>query len=175
MCLLTFFSDAIMEHRQTQILQTLDKGECSLIPPPTCLSQSCGGGEQLSLHLFLSFPPSSSLPYHSPFFSFLSYLYSLSSFPPVAEEVNNPLIVCRIYACIADVLAFMAGPGGIRAGPAANLSWRTAFNLLEVQQRDKSRSSLVPRPRPASVTSIACVLQAMESWAGPGNEASQEA
>eukprot|EP00731_Ephydatia_muelleri_P020640 Em0013g367a len=51
---------------------------------------------------------------------------------PVAEQMDNTLIICRIYACIADMLGYMAGEGGgIRAGPAANLSWQTAFQLLE--------------------------------------------
>lgn len=50
----------------------------------------------------------------------------------VAEEATDPLVICRVYACIADTLAFMANEGGIRAGPAANLAWRTAFALLEV-------------------------------------------
>ena len=49
-----------------------------------------------------------------------------------AEEVNDPLVICRVYACIADMLAFMAKEGGIRGGPAANKAWRIAFTLLEV-------------------------------------------
>ena len=49
-----------------------------------------------------------------------------------AEEVNDPLVICRVYACIADTLAFMAKEGGIRGGPAANKAWRIAFTLLEV-------------------------------------------
>ncbi len=52
----------------------------------------------------------------------------------VAEEVcDQPLVVCRVYACIADMLSYMAGEAGIRAGPAANISWRYAFALLEVR------------------------------------------
>ena len=51
---------------------------------------------------------------------------------PVAGEMTDPLVVCRIYACIADMLAYIAGETGLRAGPAANMSWRTAFALLEV-------------------------------------------
>lgn len=50
----------------------------------------------------------------------------------MAQEVSSPLIVCRVYASIADLLGFMAGEGGIRAGPAANVAWRCAFALLEV-------------------------------------------
>lgn len=49
----------------------------------------------------------------------------------VQSVVDKPLIVCRIYACIADVLGYMAGEVGIRGGPAANTAWKTAFNLLE--------------------------------------------
>ena len=36
-----------------------------------------------------------------------------------------------MYACIADVLGMMAA-GGIRGGPAANISFKKAFALLEV-------------------------------------------
>ena len=54
-----------------------------------------------------------------------------------AEEVNDPLVICRVYACIADMLAFMAKEGGIRAGPAANKAWRIAFILLEVHKCTK--------------------------------------
>ena len=47
--------------------------------------------------------------------------------------MDDPLVISRVYACIADVLGFMVGEGGgIRAGPAANLAWRNAFTLLEV-------------------------------------------
>ena len=53
----------------------------------------------------------------------------------VAEGMTNQLIICRIYACIADMLGYMAGSGGgIRGGPAGNLSWKGAFNLLEVSE-----------------------------------------
>lgn len=55
--------------------------------------------------------------------------------PAVVEEVDDPITICRIYACIADVLGFMAQEGGIRGGPASNVSWRTAFSLLEVRCR----------------------------------------
>ena len=48
---------------------------------------------------------------------------------------KQPLVVCRVYACIADMLSYMAGEAGIRAGPAANISWRYAFSLLEVRQK----------------------------------------
>jgi len=49
----------------------------------------------------------------------------------VACRTDNPLRLCRIYACIADVLGMMAA-GGIRGGPAANISFKKAFALLEV-------------------------------------------
>ena len=52
--------------------------------------------------------------------------------PSVVEEVlDKPLVICRVYACIADILGYMAGEVGIRGGPAANIAWRMAFNLLE--------------------------------------------
>lgn len=50
---------------------------------------------------------------------------------------QNPLIVCRVYACIADMLGYMAGEAGIRAGPAANVSWEMAFALLEVMSETR--------------------------------------
>ena len=49
----------------------------------------------------------------------------------VACRTDNPLRLCRVYACIADVLGMMAA-GGIRGGPAANISFKKAFALLEV-------------------------------------------
>lgn len=49
----------------------------------------------------------------------------------MACRTDNPLRLCRIYACIADVLGMMAA-GGIRGGPAANISFKKAFALLEV-------------------------------------------
>ena len=49
----------------------------------------------------------------------------------MACHTDNPLRLCRIYACIADVLGMMAA-GGIRGGPAANISFKKAFALLEV-------------------------------------------
>lgn len=56
----------------------------------------------------------------------------LETLDRVAEGMTNQLIICRIYACIADMLGYMAGSGGgIRGGPAGNLSWKGAFNLLE--------------------------------------------
>lgn len=49
----------------------------------------------------------------------------------MACRTDNPLRLCRMYACIADVLGMMAA-GGIRGGPAANISFKKAFALLEV-------------------------------------------
>ncbi|CAI7999674.1 L-fucose kinase [Geodia barretti] len=49
----------------------------------------------------------------------------------VEEVLDKPLVICRTYACIADILGYMAGEVGIRGGPAANIAWRMAFNLLE--------------------------------------------
>ena len=66
----------------------------------------------------------------------LSLSLWLSSVSPhvvlVAESVGNQLIVCRVYASIADMLGYMARESGIRAGPAANVAWKSAFSLLEV-------------------------------------------
>ena len=45
--------------------------------------------------------------------------------------MDKPLVICRTYACIADILGYMAKEEGIRGGPAANVAWKTAFNLLE--------------------------------------------
>ena len=57
---------------------------------------------------------------------------SLSLAVSVVEVVSEkPLVICRIYACIADILGYMAGEVGTRGGPAANAAWKTAFNLLE--------------------------------------------
>ena len=67
----------------------------------------------------------------------------------VNSQENGQLIICRIYACIADMLAFMADEGGIRGGPAANLAWKTAFDLLEVSLMLKRPVS--PMPTPSSV------------------------
>lgn len=51
----------------------------------------------------------------------------------VASITKDPGIAARALANIADVLGSMAGSvGGLRSGPAANQSWRKAFNYLEV-------------------------------------------
>ena len=52
-------------------------------------------------------------------------------FSVIQEVMDKPLVICRTYACIADILGYMAGEVGIRGGPAANAAWKTAFNLLE--------------------------------------------
>ena len=40
-----------------------------------------------------------------------------------------------MYACIADACIMMAA-GGIRGGPAANISFKKAFALLEVSMQN---------------------------------------
>ena len=45
---------------------------------------------------------------------------------------RRPDISARAFACIADVLGFMAGSkGGLRSGPAANKVWKNALQLLQ--------------------------------------------
>eukprot|EP00731_Ephydatia_muelleri_P020635 Em0013g362a len=61
-CILRFFKDSLIEHREHDILRTLDE---------------------------------------------------------VAEQMDNTLIICRIYACIADMLGYMAGEGGRDQGGAS--------------------------------------------------------
>ena len=100
MCLLTFFSDAITEHRQTQILQTLDKGKCSLIPPPFLSTYSCRGGEQLSYCV----SPSSFLPSTSPFSSLL-----LPSPPfafPYSSLVSSSFFLLLLFFPSSSLLSF---------------------------------------------------------------------
>jgi hypothetical protein len=42
-------------------------------------------------------------------------------------------VAARTLACIADVLGAMAGEkAGLRSGPAQNVAWKGAFQLLEV-------------------------------------------
>ncbi len=41
------------------------------------------------------------------------------------------------------MLGYMAGEAGIRAGPAANLSWQLAFSLLEVSGAHTCSCNLV--------------------------------
>jgi len=43
-------------------------------------------------------------------------------------------VAARTLACIADVLGAMAGEkAGLRSGPAQNVAWKKAFQLLEVR------------------------------------------
>ena len=49
----------------------------------------------------------------------------------MACRTDNLLRLCCMYACIADVLGMMSA-GGIRGGPAANISFKKSFALLEV-------------------------------------------
>lgn len=47
---------------------------------------------------------------------------------------ETPATAARTLANIADLLGCMAkGKGGLRSGPAANMAWNKAFNLLEVR------------------------------------------
>ncbi|XP_025115275.1 L-fucose kinase-like isoform X2 [Pomacea canaliculata] len=56
----------------------------------------------------------------------------LAMLDKVASITKDPGIAARALANIADVLGSMAGSvGGLRSGPAANQSWRKAFNYLE--------------------------------------------
>lgn len=51
----------------------------------------------------------------------------------MASEASSPGMAARTLATIADVLAAKAGvKGGLRSGPAGNVSWKKAFNYLEV-------------------------------------------
>lgn len=70
------------------------------------------------------------------------HLSILETLDRVALEVSDPLIVCRVYASIADMLGYMAGEVGIRAGPAANLNWRSAFSLLEAEKLSEATKAL---------------------------------
>lgn len=48
---------------------------------------------------------------------------------------QTPATAARTLANIADLLGCMAkGKGGLRSGPAANIAWNKAFNLLEANQ-----------------------------------------
>ena len=50
----------------------------------------------------------------------------------VASSLNNIVILCRVFSCIADMLGIMAeDAGGVRGGPAANVFWNHALSLLE--------------------------------------------
>lgn len=52
---------------------------------------------------------------------------------PVGIASESPGIAARTLASIAEVLGAMSrGEGGLRSGPASNLQWEPAFQLLEV-------------------------------------------
>lgn len=53
--------------------------------------------------------------------------------PVAAGSGENLGVAARCLACIADVLACLAGEGrgGLRSGPAANPAWSHAFSILE--------------------------------------------
>ncbi|CAG5122605.1 unnamed protein product [Candidula unifasciata] len=56
----------------------------------------------------------------------------LQTLDKVASETLSPGIAARTLANIADMLGGMAGTkGGLRSGPAGNVSWRKAFSYLE--------------------------------------------
>ncbi|XP_076469815.1 L-fucose kinase-like [Babylonia areolata] len=61
----------------------------------------------------------------------------------VASQTTDPGMAARTLANIADVMGCMAGPvGGLRSGPAANQSWRKAFNFLENKDFAKGVAAL---------------------------------
>ncbi|ESO90992.1 hypothetical protein LOTGIDRAFT_217536 [Lottia gigantea] len=50
----------------------------------------------------------------------------------MASETASPGVAARSLANVADILSCLAGKkGGLRSGPAANISWKKAFHLLE--------------------------------------------
>lgn len=58
---------------------------------------------------------------------------SVREFNPVGIASESPGIAARTLASIAEVLGAMSrGEGGLRSGPASNLQWEPAFQLLEV-------------------------------------------
>lgn len=53
----------------------------------------------------------------------------------VGSEEKSPGIAARTLASIAEVLGAMSkGDGGLRSGPASNLLWQSAFQLLEQEE-----------------------------------------
>ncbi|KAL8582759.1 hypothetical protein ACOMHN_021871 [Nucella lapillus] len=67
----------------------------------------------------------------------------LTMLDTVASQATDPGIAARTLANIADVMGCMAGSvGGLRSGPAANQSWRKAFNFLENKDFAKGVSAL---------------------------------
>ena len=75
----------------------------------------------------------------------------------VQEVVKNPLIICRIYACIADILGYMSEEVGIRGGPAANVAWKSAFSLLEKENYLAATRALAAE-RQTWIEGCVCVL-----------------
>ena len=56
----------------------------------------------------------------------------LEKLDEVASSLDDVVILCRVFSCVADMLGIMAGDaGGIRGGPASNVHWNHAFSLLE--------------------------------------------
>ena len=56
----------------------------------------------------------------------------LEKLDEVAGSLDDVMILCRVFSCVADMLGIMAGDaGGIRGGPAGNAHWNHAFSLLE--------------------------------------------
>nr|XP_039262133.1 L-fucose kinase-like [Styela clava]XP_039262134.1 L-fucose kinase-like [Styela clava] len=50
-------------------------------------------------------------------------------------SLEKPHLCARVFSCIAEVLALMAGEhAGLRSGPAANKDWKKALLLLEKNQ-----------------------------------------
>nr|XP_023838860.1 L-fucose kinase [Salvelinus alpinus] len=75
--------------------------------------------------------------------------------PVAAGSRENLGVAARCLACIADVLACLAGEGrgGLRSGPAANPTWSHAFSILEqgdllggVQALATERAKWLSRP-----------------------------
>ena len=78
----------------------------------------------------------------------------LEKLDEVASSLDDVIILCRVFSCVADVLGIMAGDaGGIRGGPAANAHWNRAFSLLEqgkyrnaVRELSSERNDWLDRP-----------------------------
>ncbi|CAL1547211.1 unnamed protein product [Lymnaea stagnalis] len=78
----------------------------------------------------------------------------LSMLDRVASETSSPGIAARTLANVADMLGGMArAQGGLRSGPAGNVSWRKAFSYLEagnfsqgVSAMAKEREKWLGRP-----------------------------
>lgn len=78
----------------------------------------------------------------------------LEKLDDVASSLDDIIILCRVFSCVADMLGIMAGDaGGIRGGPAANANWNHAFSLLEqgkyknaVRELASERNDWLDRP-----------------------------